>query len=66
MIYHTNDCVDCNLPCIHKACPYYDVKHFKCDFCGEEDVKLYEYNGSEICEECLLKEFNVIEGSEWL
>lgn len=66
MIYYTNECVDCGLPCTYEACPYYKVKHTKCDFCPKEDVKLYHYNGWEICEECLLKEFDVIEGTdEW-
>ena len=65
MIYHTNECVDCGLPCLYESCPYYRVKHYKCDFCEEEDVKLYDYNGWQICEECLLKEFPVIEGSDW-
>lgn len=64
MRYQTSDCRDCGLPCIHESCPYYRVEHFKCDFCNEEDVKLYDYNGYEICEDCLLKEFPVIEGSD--
>lgn len=66
MIYYSNDCCDCGLPCTYHSCPYYKVIHFKCDFCKEEDVKLYEYNGCEICEDCLLKEFPIVEGSEWL
>lgn len=66
MQYYSNDCVNCGLPCIFEACLYYKVKHFKCDFCKEEDVRLYEYDGYEICENCLLKEFDVVEGSEYL
>lgn len=66
MIYYENECCNCGLPCKYESCPYYRVKHFQCDFCKEEDVKLYDYNGYEICEDCLLKEFPVIEGSnEW-
>lgn len=65
MKYYTNDCFNCGLPCIYEACPYYNVEHFRCDFCKKEDVKLYDYNGYEVCEECLLKEFDVVEGSEW-
>ena len=64
MIYYTNECVDCGLPCSHDLCPYYKVKHFKCDFCKIEDIKLYNYNGWQICEDCLLKEFDVVEGSD--
>jgi hypothetical protein len=40
------------------------VPHSKCDKCGEEDVKLYDYDGYEICGECLLIEFDVVEGTE--
>lgn len=63
MKYVENDCCDCGLPCIHYACPFYKVEHFECDFCHQE-AKLYHYNGYEICEECLLKEFEVVEGSD--
>lgn len=65
MIYQTTDCVGCELYCIREACRYYSVYRFKCDYCGEEDVKLYKYDGCQICEECLLKEFEVVEGSDW-
>lgn len=66
MIYYQNECVDCGLPCIRESCPYYRVKHSKCEFCNEEDIRLYHYNGYEICESCLLKEFDVVEGTdEW-
>lgn len=66
MKYYENECVDCGLPCKHELCPYYKVEHFRCDLCGEIDIKLYDYNGCEICEECILKEFSVIKGTEWL
>lgn len=66
MIYYENDCVDCRFPCIFESCPYWKVKHYICDFCKAEDVKLYKYDGYEICEDCLLKEFPIVEGSdEW-
>lgn len=64
MKYHTYDCVDCGLPCLFEGCPYYDAEHFECDCCGEVDVKLYHYNGNEVCIDCLLKDFEVVEGSE--
>ena len=66
MRYYETECVSCGFPCMGKGCPYYRVEHFKCDLCKEEDVKLYHYDGIEICEECLLKQFEVVEGSdEW-
>ena len=64
MIYYSNDCVDCGLPCIFESCKYYNAKHFKCDRCGEEDIKLYHYYDEELCEHCLLKEFKIVEGSD--
>lgn len=52
------------MPCLYDSCPYYKVEHFQCDYCREEDVTLYYYGGNEVCESCLLKEFEVVEGSE--
>lgn len=64
MKYYESECVSCGLPCLFESCPYYKVAHFKCDYCKEEDVKLYNYCGYEICESCLLKEFDVVDGSD--
>lgn len=64
MKYYENECVECGLPCIFESCPNYKVEHFQCDLCKTEDVKLYHYNGYEICEECLLREFDVVDGSD--
>ena len=63
MKYYSNDCCDCGLPCLYTGCPNYRVEHFECDFCQEE-TKLYNYFGYEICEDCLLKQFEVVEGSD--
>lgn len=65
MRYYSNECVSCGFPCRHEFCPYYKVEHFRCDYCKVEDVKLYDFDGDEICEECLLKQFDVVEGSDW-
>lgn len=64
MIYYENECVSCGFPCLYNSCSYYKVKHFKCDFCHEEESPLYHYNDYEICEKCLVKEFDIVEGSE--
>lgn len=58
-----NECVNCGLPCLGKSCPYREVPHYYCDRCGEEET-LYYYHGEELCEYCLLKEFDIVEGSE--
>lgn len=59
----TNECVKCDLPCIGSFCPNRKVERFYCDRCGEEG-KLYHYEGEELCEDCLLKNFEVVYGSE--
>lgn len=58
-----NECVDCGLPCIREACPYYQVVRFYCDECKEETT-LYEYDDSELCIDCIVKKLTVIEGSD--
>lgn len=59
-----NECVDCGLPCM-SSCKYKNVVRFYCDRCKEEE-KLYHYKNEEICAECLLNEFEIVEGTdEW-
>ena len=65
MRYYTSNCCDCGLPCLYEGCPNYKVECFVCDFCKDEDSTLYEYDGYEICADCLLKEFKVVEGSDY-
>ena len=55
--------MDLGLNCIGNICQNRNVTRFYCDRCGEEEV-LYDYYGEEICEECLLKEFEIVEGSD--
>ena len=57
-------CTDIGLHCLGSACPNREVVHFYCDRCKEEDT-LYDYYGEELCQECLLKEFDIIEDSQW-
>ena len=63
MITYEDECVGCptELGCMGSACPYKNVPHLYCDKCEDEVEKLYKYGGQEICEDCLLKEFEVIE-----
>lgn len=61
-----NECVDCKslgLPCFGDSCPNRNVVRFYCDRCGVEE-RLYGYYGEEICAECLLEEFEIVEGSD--
>lgn len=59
-----NECVSCGLPCLGNSCPNRNVPHYYCDECQEEDT-LYDSEFGELCADCLLKKFPVIEGSEW-
>lgn len=49
-----NECVSCGLPCLGCACPLSHVIHWYCDECKQECRELYEFEGQEICEDCLL------------
>lgn len=64
MLSYENDCVDCGLPCLHSSCRYWRVPHFYCDKCGDETDKLYEYDGQELCEECVLSVLPVVRTEE--
>lgn len=59
-----NECVNCGLPCLYTACPYYNVEKFLCDKCGKE-ATLYDTEFGEVCENCLIKQFPIVEGSEY-
>ena len=63
MITYEDECVGCptEMGCMGSDCPNRNVKHLYCDKCKDDVEKLYKYDGQEICEECLLKEFEVIE-----
>ena len=48
-------------PCMGSACHYRNVKHLYCDRCKDDVEKLYKYDGQELCDECLLSKFEVVE-----
>ncbi len=62
-----NECVNCpiEIGCIGNSCPYRNVVRFYCDKCGNEE-QLYHFEDEELCANCLLKNFEVVEGSEEL
>ena len=53
MIRYENECVDCGKPCVSN-CRFKNVPHFYCDKCDEE-AELYEFDGEQLCESCLLE-----------
>lgn len=61
-----SECVGCppEMGCLGNSCPNKNVVRYYCDCCGCED-KLYYYDNEELCEECLLKNFEVVDGSNW-
>lgn len=63
MIEITDECVDCGLPCLGKACPYKNVKRFYCDRCGEETT-IYHFEGEQLCIDCVASELLEVEGNE--
>jgi hypothetical protein len=60
-----NECVGCpsEMGCIGSSCKYLNVTRYYCDYCGEE-ATLYDYYDEEVCAECILKSYNIIEGSD--
>lgn len=58
MIARINECVECppEMGCMGDSCPYRNILECTCDRCGEEidEMTGYEYNGLQLCEECLL------------
>lgn len=58
MVKFENQCCGCDAdayPCIGASCPYYEVKTYVCDCCGEEvrQGELYQFDGEELCIDCI-------------
>lgn len=56
-----SDCVDCGLPCLHKACPHYEVTRYICDNCKDDVYELYHFEGQELCVDCVLEQLEKVE-----
>ena len=65
MVKYENQCCDCAAslyPCMGKDCGHRDVKIYVCDCCHDEADVLYEYDsGEQLCEDCLLDRFKIVE-----
>lgn len=58
MIKYENECVGCTslgMHCLGVGCPNRKVPHYYCDECGDDVEDLYEYDGEELCIECIKK-----------
>lgn len=63
MVKIENDCVGpCPQGCMGSGCPYRNARHYYCDECGDEvgAEELREYDGRQLCSDCLLDEFPVV------
>lgn len=61
-----NECVGCTdlgLPCLGSSCSNRNVVRYYCDECGSEET-LYNYEGYELCELCIIKKYKVIAETE--
>ena len=58
-----SECVDCGLPCVKRACKNYEVTRYYCDKCMSEET-LYDWDGLELCLNCIKTELDIIEGSD--
>lgn len=56
-------CVDIGLHCLGMSCPNRYSVRFYCDRCGREE-KLRRYEDEELCQDCLLEKFEIVEGSD--
>lgn len=52
-------CVGCPQGCIDCGRKHAEV--FVCDDCGDEECDLYEFDGLQLCDYCVLKRLNKVE-----
>ena len=64
MIITENECVDCGLPCIYEACPYWAVTRLYCDDCGNEEDVLYWWDNQQLCLGCVEARLERVEYDE--
>ena len=64
MITYEDECCGCateSYPCMGSACLNRHVLHLYCDKCKEDVDNLYEYEGEQVCVDCILKDFKKVE-----
>ena len=62
MIKYEDECVGCppEMGCMGDTCKYRNVKHLYCDKCHTDCEELFDVYGHQLCEDCLLDNFNKI------
>ena len=60
MIRYENECVGCppERGCLGSGCPNRNVPYYYCDKCGDDAE--YNFDGEDLCEDCLLEKFNKV------
>ena len=61
MIITESECVQCGLPCMYSACPYYRVTRLYCDGCKDEADDLWYFDGEQLCKDCILNRLDKVE-----
>lgn len=64
MISYENECCNCSVdgfPCIGDSCKNIDVKHYYCDDCKDEFDIIYDFDGRELCIDCIEKTLKRVE-----
>ena len=55
---YENECCGCAVPaypCLGSSCPRRHVLHIYCDDCGNDECDIYEFDGKELCIDCIEK-----------
>ena len=64
MITYEDECCGCateSYPCMGSACPNRNVPYLYCDKCNEEVDDLYEWDGKQVCIDCIVKSLKKVE-----
>lgn len=64
MIVEENHCCGCAVPaypCLDDSCSLRHYRVLYCDNCHEEADKLYQLDGEELCESCVLERLEIVE-----
>lgn len=59
MIKYQNDCNDCEIQCVN--CGLKHNAHFYCDKCKVEDDELYDTPDGQLCKDCLIGLYPIVE-----
>lgn len=63
MTRYEDQCVGCppEIGCLGAVCPNKNVKIYECDNCHDIFYVLYDYNGEQLCADCVLEKLDIVE-----